>query len=122
MFNKIAQCLVEVLPENWEDVVMFSHVEEDEYEIFFFVRVDGKYISCYDLSQYGISEDEVMTCFDEIYEILYPDYFEKKWYSATVKLNNEGDLMMFYDYNDDSKDEFEYREEWEKKYLQIENI
>lgn len=38
---------------------------------------------------------------------------------ATVKLNNQGDMMMFYDYNDDNIEENQYREEWKKKYLSI---
>ena len=117
MFNSIANQLVSVLPDEWEYVVMYSQFDESMYEIFFYVKVNGKYISCYDLDDYGISQDEVMECFDEIYQIFYPDYDEKKWFCATIRLMNDGKLTLDYDYNDDNIDEFDYREVWMKKYL-----
>lgn len=119
MYNKIAQALVPYLPEGWEHVVMYAHVKPDVYEIYFYVMVDNKYVNCFAMEQdYGITRKEVMACFDEIYEILYPDYEDKEWYSATVRLTNEGDLVMYYDYDDHTEDEIEYREAWKEKYLQ----
>lgn len=41
---------------------------------------------------------------------------------ATVKLNNQGDMMMFYDYNDDNIEEDQYREEWKGKYLSFQPV
>ena len=118
MYNEIAQSLVQVLPENWEDVMLYTHVREYGYEIFFYVKVDDKYIGCFNMEKrYGISMDEIMDCFDEIYDILYPDYQKKGWFSASVRLSNDGKMLMYYDYDDHTEDEDEYHVEWKKKYL-----
>lgn len=121
MYNKIAQSLYKVLPDEWEDLILYSHVGKDVYEIFFYVQVEGKYVSCFSMDRlYGISRKDVISSFDEIFDVLYPDYEDKNWFCATVKLNNQGDMMMFYDYNDDNIEENQYREEWKKKYLTAE--
>lgn len=41
MFNSIANQLASVLPDEWEDVVMYSQFDESMYEIFFYVKVDA---------------------------------------------------------------------------------
>lgn len=67
MYNKIAQSLYKVLPDEWEDLILYSHVGKDVYEIFFYVQVEGKYVSCFSMDRlYGISRKDVISSFDEI--------------------------------------------------------
>ncbi len=121
MYNSIAQKLYEILPDDWDDVVMYAHVEKNVYEMFFYVRVDGKYINCYSMDKvFGISRAKVIACFDDIYKILYPDYEEKEWYTATIKLNDQGDFLMYYDYNDEGLEEIPYHKMWKEKYVPAE--
>ena len=51
MYNKISSALQQVLPNNWEDVVLYSHIKDDCYEYKFYVRVNGEYILCFKLEQ-----------------------------------------------------------------------
>lgn len=118
MYNKIANLLVTVLPDEWKNVAMYAHVKEDMYEIFFFVKKDGNYYNCFKLEkEFGISRKSIMACFDKIYEIILPDYMEKKWYCATVELSNDGKFVMEYCYDDHSEDEEQFKTIWKSKYL-----
>lgn len=118
MYNKISSALQQVLPNNWEDVVLYSHIKDDCYEYKFYVRVNGEYILCFKLEQkFNISQKEIMNCFDELYKTMLPDYQEKQWYSATIQLSNQGDFSIDYDYEDHSDEEDSYKDNWKKKYL-----
>ena len=118
MYNKISSALQQVLPNNWEDVVLYSHIKDDCYEYKFYVRVNGEYILCFKLEQkFNISRKEIMNCFDELYKTMLPDYHEKQWYSATIQLSSQGDFSIDYDYEDHSDEEDSYKDNWKRKYL-----
>lgn len=118
MFNKIVNLLVTVLPEKWEKVVLFSHVTNDMYEFFFYVQIKGNYINCFKLKDdYGISRKSILSCFDQMYDIMLPDYMEKNWYTATMMISPDGKFSLDYTYDDYSENEEQFKSEWKNKYL-----
>lgn len=118
MYNKIANLLVEVLPKDWSNVVMYAHITEDMYEIFFFVKKDSTYYNCFKLeTEFGISRRSIMACFDKIHQALLNDYKEKKWYCATMRLSSDSKFVIDYTYDDHSEDEDLFKTDWIQTYL-----
>jgi len=118
IFKEIAENLVTVLPENWEKVCLYCHMAKGLYDFFFHVKIEGKYIQCFNLEEtYGITEDEVTECFDKLNTLLKPDYEEKKFMVMTYILESSGKFVTEYDYNDCTEDSIEYKQNWKKKYL-----
>ena len=118
IFKEIAENLVTVLPENWEKVCLYCHISEYTYQFSFHVKIDGKYIQCFNLEEtYGITEDEVSECFEKLHTLLKPDYEEKKFMVMTYILESSGKFVTEYDYNDCTEHPIAYKQEWKKKYL-----
>lgn len=118
IFKEIAENIVTVLPENWEKVCLYCYMAEYEYEFFFYVKMNGNYIQCFELEKdYGISEESVLECFDKLHDILLPDYEEKKFYVMTYILESSGKFVTEYEYNDYTETSIAYIMDWEKKYL-----
>lgn len=113
LYSKITEMLVPVLPNNWEKVHLYSHITEDVYEFFFYVLVNDKYIQCFDLE----NEDDILNVFDELNDLMLPDWKEKKWSTCTFSLDNNGHVNVDYDYSELPEDIISYKENWEKKYL-----
>lgn len=118
MYNKIANLLVSVLPNGWSNVAMYAHIDEDMYEIFFFVKVGGVYYNCYKLDkEFGISRKTVMRCFDKVHEALLDDYRQKKWFCATVQLCNDNKFVIEYTYDVQLENEDSFKTNWKETYL-----
>lgn len=118
MYNKIANLLVEVLPAGWINAVMYAHITEDMYEIFFYVKKDSTYYNCFKLEkEFGISRKAIMGCFDKIHETLLDDYVEKKWYCATIQLSNDNKFIIDYTYENLSDSEDIFKTKWKQTYL-----
>lgn len=118
LFKELAENLVTVLPENWEKVCLHCYMAEYEYEFFFYVKMNGIYIQCFNLEEgYGISEESVLECFDNLHDILLTDYEEKKFRVMTYILESSGKFATEYDYSDSVEDPIAYKLDWKKKYL-----
>lgn len=117
IYEKIIDELTVILPEKWEKVCLYSHVREDNYEIFFYVKVDGKFIQYIELEKLcGVSKEEIRGVFDKLYEILLPDFMENAWNVLTYIVTNDGKYNVEYDY-EDFGDIISYRKAWKEKYL-----
>ena len=118
IFKEVAENLVMVLPEKWEKVCLYCHISDYTYQFSFLVKMNGNYIQCFELEKdYGISEEDVLDCFDKLYSIALPDYEEKKFMVMTYILESSGKFVTEYDYNDCTEDPIAYKWDWEKKYL-----
>ena len=113
LYTQITEKLVPLLPSDWEKVHLYSQITEDAYEFFFYVYVDGKYIQCFELN----NEDAILDAFDELNNIMTPDWQEKKWSVCTFSLDNKGQVNVDYDYSELPDEILGYKEAWEKKYL-----
>ena len=103
IYEKIIDELTAILPEN--------------YEFFFYVKLDGKFIQYIELEKLcGISKEEIRGVFDKLYDILLPDFMENAWNVMTYIVTNEGKYNVEYDY-EDFDDIISYRKAWKEKYL-----
>lgn len=118
-FSKVGLALVKILPKDWEKALLFAHVTECSYELFYYAKVNGNYINNFDLEKEGleVNRQDVRKHFREIYEILLPDFRENQWYAITFILSKTGEFTVDYEYTDYSEESFAYKELWKEKYL-----
>lgn len=118
LYKEIAENLVKVLPNGWEDVKLYAQLTKSSYEFFFHVKVNGEYIQCFNLEEkYGISKKMLRDVFKSLYALLKPDFEEKNWFVMTYSLTKAGKFNVDYEYTDYSEKTLEYKEQWKSKYL-----
>lgn len=106
------------LPEKWEKLVCYLEYGESSYTVSFFVRIDGKYINCFDLP--SASEDKLYGAFDAIDEVVMVErnkQKEKLWTNMTICVDEDGKMHTDFDYTDLSESAYEHEQEWKEKYL-----
>lgn len=104
------------LPSEWSDVVIYLEHGEEAYSYSFYVKVDGKYIKCFDL---GVSENKMLTAFARIEKKVSKERskLDKCWSNMTMIVDNEGNMKTAFDYTDLSRGNYQYKKDWKKKYL-----
>ena len=115
-YQTLTNKLQTVLPGNWEKVVLFAQLGADSYELFFHVLKDGRYESCFKLGR----DEAVSDVFDDLYQVMLPDWRGKKWSVCTFSLDRDGQFDLEYDYSaypDNLKDVLEYKRKWKEKHL-----
>ena len=118
LYKEIAENLLDSLPKNWEDVKLYAQLTKSSYEFFFYVKVNGSYIQCFELEKsYLITRKQLRDTFKKLYSIVKPDFEEKKWFAMTFSLTNEGKFNVEYEYTDYTENTLEYKEQWKSKYL-----
>ena len=118
MYKNVAENLLKVLPKNWEKVYLYSQITESSYEFFFYVKINGVFVQCFELEKdYGISKKHLRDVFKSLNIIIRPDYEEKKWFVMSYFLTNTGKFDVDYEYEDYSEKTFEYKQHWIKKYI-----
>ena len=118
LYNKIAENLLDVLPKNCDDVKLYAQLTKTSYEFFFYVKVNGTYIQCFELEKsYSITRKQLREKFKILYSIVKPDFEEKKWFAMTFSLTNAGKFNVDYEYSDYTENTLEYKELWKAKYL-----
>ena len=70
IYKMIMDKMDTILPNEWSKLVLGANIENNSYEIFFYIynTNDEKPISGYDLP--GVEEDEIDDSMDYIYDIL----------------------------------------------------
>lgn len=112
ILEEITDELFVLLPKGWEKVVLYSEIEEKHYNIFFYVKINGEYVQCYNLEALcGTTEMEIDGFAEKMHERIM-DLSEKTWTQSTIMIN--ADLTFFIDYSYD--EEFNLFE-WKSKYL-----
>lgn len=116
-----------ILPNEWSKLVIGANIENNSYEIFFYIynTNDEKPISGYDLP--GVEEDEIDDLMDYIYEILMlqlkelSDKGKELWKTITIVLDRNSIVDIEYGYNS-IEDMYAYKTIWKYKYLNIQPI
>ena len=117
-YNKIAENLIMILPNDWEKVVLYTQINNDAYELFFHVKVDGNFYQCYNLDKvFGITSDQINATFDELYKLILPDWKDKYWFVCTFILDKNGEFKVDYEYTNYSESTLKYKKDWKNKYL-----
>lgn len=94
-------CLCDVLPQNWEKVVLYAEIEALHYNIFFYVKTDGKYIQCYQLDRIcEVSEEEIDNAIEEWYQLAIKHKQEENWFSYTATIGKDGLFNVDYAYEE----------------------
>lgn len=102
--------MLKVLPLDWDRLVLYGELDESSYEFFYYVKVDGCYIQCYDLP--NVSEEDI----DELFGALYAICIRNKdsdWSSFTLTVESSANFSIDYTYGEPDVD----RDKWKAKYL-----
>lgn len=129
IYEKIANKVNEIIPEEWDKLYMYAEVSEGASEVFFYYYPKGKNTPIYNLDigdVFEIDEDE----FDEM-SMELNDYFERlreefkknkqePWTNLTLVLESTGKFNIDYDYTDLSEaDSYVQHIIWRYKHLGI---
>lgn len=115
----IANLLLDVIPQEWERTIFFCEISKYSYLYKYWIqKEDGEIIDCYNVD---ISESDIDTAFDEVDDIVRPEWEKltdnEKWTNFTFIFDEEGQFTIDYDYTDLTECKYEYRILWEYKYL-----
>ena len=117
-YSLIVNELVGIQPQDWTRVVAYAQITEESYEIFFYSKVEDKYVKNFDLEKkYNLPRVDVRTCFKKVYEELLPDFKEKQWFVCTIQIERNGKFSFEYEYTDYSEDSINFKRLWKNKYL-----
>lgn len=128
LYQKIANQVNEMIPEDWEKILIYAEVSEGATEVFFYYYPEGKEpVYCFNISNiFEIDEekfddmhDELMEYFEQLWEE-FKNNKQELWSNLTFILDNEGKFKIDYNY-DDLSQAIGYKQQiiWEYKYLGI---
>jgi len=104
--------LEKYLVSGWKKLVLRAKLKSDYYEIEFFVKVNGKYVQCYDLcDKYSLSYDELENDFHKLYKYCVDDC--GAFDSFTMTLNSNRHFRFDYHYDEGEPD----NKKWCELYL-----
>ena len=118
MYQKIYETLADFLPDSWEKLVVYLEYGEASYSFSFYVKVDGRFIKCYDLP--GVDEERLFKAYREIDLLVEPERIAlpgEKWTVMTMIVDDSGKMHSDFDYSDLSGGTYEYRKAWKQRYL-----
>ena len=111
--KSIIDNLISLLPEHWSDVILRDIAAPGYYNIYFYVKVNGIYIQCFNLPQkYSITMEELNSTFSEINKLCKDDYTAEKWSAYTLTLLSTGDFSIDYEYDEPME-----KDKWKAKYV-----
>lgn len=118
-YEKLLDELLDVVPANWNKIVLYAEYTAASYSFKYFVNSEDKYIDCFDLK--GIDETLLIQKFMKLDEIIRPSRAglsgKNKWSVMTVVFQNDGNFKTEFDYTDISENSVEYFQKWKTKYL-----
>lgn len=124
---KLATALNDIIPVQWEKVLLYSEVEEGAVTQFFYFleSSSNSYIQGGDIyEKYDVSRKEYIVFVSETSDIItdwHKDYSEKagsSWTTMTFYLDSNGKFKADYGYEDLTKITLdERRSHWEKENL-----
>ncbi|USD84441.1 antitoxin YezG family protein [Bacillus safensis] len=131
LYKSICESINEMIPSDWDRVVLYAEILEDSREVYFFfnTKQNQDYIYSHDIPRaYGISKQEYITNLNNLQELFKElrNQFKKNeqdlWTNLTLHLDCLGNLKIEYDYmnilnsvfSDDERQLF-----WEYEHLGI---
>lgn len=127
IYQRIANTLVNIVPEEWEKIFLYAEIRENYKKVFFYYyaqsRVEPVY-SLYITDLFNISEDdydelenELYNCFTRLWEEFRVQE-QEQWTSLTFILDSTGKMKINYGYKDISElSPIEKQDKWEAEYL-----
>lgn len=119
-YQKIADILKKVLPEEWSKTVFYAEYTTGSYSMKYYVDLgDGKYVDCYSLKQF--SKIQLIRAWieidKEISEIRKELEENDKWSVLTIQIDRSGKFKADYDYDNHEEATITYHEKWKRQYL-----
>ncbi|MDQ0218079.1 DUF600 family protein [Peribacillus cavernae] len=129
IFQKAAQIMNEMIPEEWEKIYLYAQISEDHGTVFFYYFPVGGNKPVYSLNvpkSFNLDEDEFINlrtelddCFFELWEEIRGSD-QEQWTCLTFILENTGNFKIEYGYEDlTENDPIETQVIWEYKTLGI---
>ncbi|WBW95936.1 immunity protein YezG family protein [Oceanirhabdus sp. W0125-5] len=126
-YREIAQELINIVPENWEQIHLRTEVGEESVSMYFYYRLTGS--SEYEQGamirkKYNLERSVYKKFVSDLCSVIrrlndnYVKNGQEKWTAMTFSIDNSFKFKVDYEYLDLSSSlEVDRREEWEKKYL-----
>lgn len=127
IYQKVANILVEMIPEEWEKILLYAEVREGFSQVFFYYYPVNQEQPVYSLDivdMFNIDiplhrklKQELYDCFEELWnEFMVQD--QELWTRLTYILDNMGKMKLNYGYEDISEiSPDEKQDKWEAEYL-----
>lgn len=117
IYQNIFDELNKYLVKGWEKLVVYLEYGIASYSFSFYIKVDNKFIKCYDLP--NVSDDELLNTFSSIDTVVSKERCKAKdlWSNMTMIVDNEGNMHTDFDYTNLSQGTYEYKKNWKSKYL-----
>lgn len=129
IYNKIAQTVIETIPEEWSEVFIYGEITEDVRTAFFYyypVNSRSPVHSHNIPDLFGIEKEDYKLLWRLLLDDLSKLWYEIKnngqepWTNLTMIFDSEGKFKIDYDYEDLSDaDDYERRIIWKHKYLNL---
>ena len=129
IYQQIANKFVEMIPTEWNKILLFCEVEEGTNSIHyvFYEGLNDKINDSESLiNEFGMSRDTEMMYSIEISELImklqraFVEQGLERWNLVTFILESTGEFKFDFEYADlDASDEIIRRKEWEDKYINV---
>ncbi|QNU65821.1 DUF600 family protein [Ruminiclostridium herbifermentans] len=127
IFGKVAQKVVQMIPEEWTKVFIYGEILEDVQKGFFYYLTKDRNQPIYSYyipklfgvpkGKYGEQREEFLNSLQELWEV-FNNNGEQVWTSLTMILESTGKFKIDYDYEDLTEaDDHERLIIWKYKYL-----
>lgn len=127
LYKKIAETLVNIIPEDWETIYLYAEYRKGYKRIFFYYypKIDSNPIYSLDIVDlFNILEDNFYELEDKLYHyftVLWKEFKlqqQHAWTSLTYILHSSGLTKINYSYDEITEmSPIEKQERWESKYL-----
>ncbi|MCA0972228.1 antitoxin YezG family protein [Halobacillus litoralis] len=126
-YQKVANILVEMIPEEWEKILLYAEVREGFSQVFFYYYPINQEQPVYSLDivdMFNIDKprhkelkQELYDCFEELWNEFIVQG-QEPWTRLTYILDNLGKMKLNYEYDDISEISLdEKQDKWEAEYL-----
>lgn len=120
IYQNMAERLEEVLPDDWENVILYGEYGTASYSMDCYIDCgDGKFTQCFEME--SVSEDKVLEAFSDINAMIRKErdaQDEKdRWSNFTMQINKDGEFKVDYDYTDLSESAYVHEAVWKYRYL-----
>ncbi|WP_221567099.1 immunity protein YezG family protein [Alkalihalobacillus sp. TS-13] len=127
LYQVAATTLNEMIPEEWDKILLYSEVREGFSQVFFYyypINEDSPVYSLDILDNFNIDPQYFKQLKQELYgafEELWNEFKiqnQEQWTNLTFLLENTGQMKIEYGYEDVADlNHVEKQEQWEKRYI-----
>ncbi len=126
-YQKVANILVEMIPEEWEKILLYAEVREGFSQIYFYYYPINQKQPVYSLDIVDVFnidktlhrklKQELYECFEKLWNE-FKVQGQEQWTNLTYILDNMGRMKLNYGYEDISEISSEEKQDkWEAEYL-----